>query len=1194
MLAGVWSNSIGPVTSSNAPTYVYNLIATLTVVAMNHPPVPQDDQIEVIAFGLTDEIVGDPRIPGSLLDNDTDPDQGDFPAFAHTVMAPACGTVTLLADGTFMYISTTDQCLTDSFQYGACDTFQTCALATVHVSISVPSPNHPPVPQDDQVEVAAFGSTDAIVGDPIIPSSVLDNDTDPDQSDHVASATIAVNPVCGNLTLNSNGTFTYQSTTDNCVTDSFKYNACDTHTLCAQATVHINISGADPDYPPVAIDDSIQVTPGGTSTVLVGGATSLLGNDFDPNQGQPISVDLPGTYVLSAGTLTLNADGTFSYQNTVPNAASDFHQYFVCDDTPPFGLCGTGTITITISNVPNHLPVAVDDAIQVALGSTTSVLVGGASTVLANDSDPDGDTLTAKLVGPSPSHGQLTFNPDGTFIYQHNGDSATSDSFTYQVSDIHGAANSATVTITIGGSPNSLPVAADDAIQVAIGGAATTLIGGASSVLTNDTDPDLGETATLTADMLSLPAHGQLTLNLDGTFSYQHNGDVATNDSFAYEARDVHGAASAATVTITIGNGAVNLPPITVDDAIQVAPNGVATVLVDNSNSLLDNDFDPNPGDTATLTVQQVGIGPVHGTLTLHPDGTFSYHAFNGPPTTDSFQYQACDIHTACSSPPATVSITISNGAADNLPFAIDDAIQVLPSGTATTLVGGADTVLANDSDPDPGETVTLVAQLLGAPTHGTLTFNSDGTFNYQHNGDAATSDSFVYEARDVRGGSSAAVVTITIGNGPVNHLPFAVDDAIDIAPGDTSSELVGGATSVLANDVDPDSGETAALTAKLVGTGPGHGTLVFNDDGTFSYENSIGDPATTDEFHYEACDIHGACAEAVVTISIDNGLTNHLPIVVDDEIQVVPNGLTTTLVGGASSVLANDFDPDAGETATLSAVEASGLVKGSGTLTLNADGSFSYQNQDPALSPDSFFYEACDVHGACKGGMVTVTITNDSMNHVPIAIDDAIEVASGGTATILVGGSTTVLSNDSDADPGDDLTAELIGTPNHGIVEMLTVDGGFIYHNNAGDPATTDSFVYQACDVHGACAAATVSIAIDTDMPTVVCVVPTQVDVVGDVVNLDLSLLFTAPAGQALTYSAINLPPSLSIVGALLSGTLQASDVPGSPYASTLTATTVPGGVSASEDVMFQVLPAGEIVFRNSFDGGSPAQACQ
>jgi uncharacterized repeat protein (TIGR01451 family) len=117
----------------------------------------------------------------------------------------------------------------------------------------------------------------------------------------------------------------------------------------------------------------------------------------------------------------------------------------------------------------------------------------------------------------------------------------------------------------------------------------------------------------------------------------------------------------------------------------------------------------------------------------------------------------------------------------------------------------------------------------------------------------------------------------------------------------------------------------------------------------------------------------------------------------------------------------------------------------------------------------------------------------------------------------------------------------------------------------------------------------ASATLTIDPNAPAIACILPTQINVVGDTIDLDLSLLFTAPAGQTLTYSATNVPASLSIVGSLLTGTLQDTDVLGSPYTSgSLTATSnAPGGASVSEGVIFQVLPTGEkILLRDGFDG--------
>ena len=68
--------------------------------------------------------------------------------------------------------------------------------------------------------------------------------------------------------------------------------------------------------------------------------------------------------------------------------------------------------------------------------------------VLANDSDPDNNPLSAVLVS-GPSHGTLTLNPDGAFTYTPATNHTGSDSFTYQASDGTLASELATVTLTV-------------------------------------------------------------------------------------------------------------------------------------------------------------------------------------------------------------------------------------------------------------------------------------------------------------------------------------------------------------------------------------------------------------------------------------------------------------------------------------------------------------------------------------------------------------------------------------------------------------------------------------------------------------------------------------------------------------------------------------------------------------------------
>lgn len=96
----------------------------------------------------------------------------------------------------------------------------------------------------------------------------------------------------------------------------------------------------------------------------------------------------------------------------------------------------------------NQPPVAVDDSYTVLQGGVLNTTAGGLPSVLENDTDPNFDALGAVLVS-GPSHGSLTLNADGSFVYTHDGLSSADDSFTYRANDGTVNSNLATVTIVV-------------------------------------------------------------------------------------------------------------------------------------------------------------------------------------------------------------------------------------------------------------------------------------------------------------------------------------------------------------------------------------------------------------------------------------------------------------------------------------------------------------------------------------------------------------------------------------------------------------------------------------------------------------------------------------------------------------------------------------------------------------------------
>jgi hypothetical protein len=189
------------------------------------------------------------------------------------------------------------------------------------------------------------------------------------------------------------------------------------------------------DEPPVAMDDAYSVDEDSALSIP---APGVLGNDYDP-EGKPLAAVLATQ--PSHGTLVLGSNGSFTYTPDADFNGADSFGYKAND-----GLLDSAEATVAITVDPvNDPPMAVDDAYSVEQDGLLDVAAPG---VLGNDSDVDGDALTAVLLS-EPSHGTLSLGGDGSFAYTPDGGYSGSDSFSYKANDGIADSNMATVTVAV-------------------------------------------------------------------------------------------------------------------------------------------------------------------------------------------------------------------------------------------------------------------------------------------------------------------------------------------------------------------------------------------------------------------------------------------------------------------------------------------------------------------------------------------------------------------------------------------------------------------------------------------------------------------------------------------------------------------------------------------------------------------------
>lgn len=976
---------------------------TITVMEIDDPPSATSD-----TYSTDEDVALVVPAPG-VLANDTDPEGQTLTA--EMASAPTNGTVVLNADGSFTYTPNANFSGLDSFTYKAKDGTQYSDPATV--SITVNPINDRPTAVNDAY--TATEDTTLTVDAP----GVLANDTDVDSPS--LTAVLVSTTSNGTLNLNSNGSFTYTPNSDFAGTDTFSYMANDGTADSNVATVTITVSPVNDG--PTARENAYETD---EDQPLNAAAPGVLGNDTDPD-GDTLEAVLVTD--VTHGTLTLNADGSFTYTPDARYSGSDSFTYKANDGTSD---SNTVTVALTINPV-NDAPVAVDDTMTTDEDQAKQFTW---QNLLGNDSDEEGSPLTGTIL-TQPGHGTLAWDPETeTFTYTPEANFDQQDCFTYKVND--GELDSRPANVCINITPiNDPPVAVNDSFT--INEDETLNVTPNQSVLVNDSDPDTGNT--LTAIRLSTTEFGTLTFGSDGTFTYVPLANWSGTDSFTYQASDGNGGLAEATVDIVVNP--VADAPVAQDDGYTVAEDGSLTVLVEDG--VLDNDSDGDGDELSAVLVTDVQ----NGTLELQADGSFTYTPNANFFGQDTFTYKAND--GTLDSNIATVTITVT--AVDDLPDAADDAYS---TDEDTELQIAAPGVLGNDVDAD-GEALTAV--LLNGPTHGTLTLNPDGSFTYMPNADFSGSDSFSYKATT---GLQQDIATVTITVNPVNDGPNAVDDQYSTAE---DVALVVPAPGVLVNDTDTEGDSLTLAVTDL----PDNGTLTLEADGSFTYTPAANFNGT-DTFVYQISD--GTLTdEATVTITVN--AVNDAPVAANDSYSVPQDGTLTRTA--ATGVRLNDTDVDTPVASLLISLVSD---VSNGSLTLNADGSFTYTPTAFFNGTDTFTYKAND--GALDSNVATVTITVEPGNTRPVAVADTYPVVMNQKLTVAA---TGVLGNDTDADGNDlEVVVSSVTGPSHGTLTILA-DGSFEYTPET-NYVGTDTFTYTVTDSAAESLPATVTLTVANRTP--------------------------------------------------------------------------------------------------------------
>lgn len=905
--------------------------------------------------------------------------------------------------------------MTDSFIYAI--RLASGTLSWAKATVVLTGVNDAPVVENVSVLAEEDGAavSGAFVGD----------DIDSDDDGGSLIYTIVENPAVGTLSNNGDGTFSYDPGSNfqslhegEILTQTVTYVATDSHgAISAPATLTITVVGTN-DGPTLASGTLAASEDGPVVTLDL----SALGDDIDNDDtGSTLTYTLLGA--AAAGSAAIN--GT----SLAFNPGSDFQSLAAGQTTDvtldveakdQHGATAVNAVTVTITGV-NDAPTVENVAIAAV---EDGAAVSGAFVGDDVDSDDDAGSLSYSFTS-APATGSLTNNGDGTFSYDPGSNfqslaqgESTQISVDYIATDSHTTSSTpGTVTITVTGT-NDDPTLAAGALAASEDGQTVTLD---LSALGNDIDSD-DTGSSLTYSLLAPASAGTASIT-GSTLSFNPGSDFqslaagqTTTVALNVEAKDQHGATASNAVTVTV-TGVNDAPVIT-------GSNGGAVTL--------------SPA-AKPFTVEQ--YTSYYGNIDLNSLRNYAAtHTANYTAETAIIDYTddpagfAGEIPGSSPWPAAIATHGYGTGGINNYFFA---------KLTSTLNITQADTYTFRTFNDD-GVYVSVNNQLVinDPGIHAEQAFNGSLYLNpglypveiyfFERGGEASLEFTYKNSSGSFQHVSPAS----TTDNGTLNFTDVDLTDthSVSVTPvGSTQGSL------------------TAYLAADTTGTGLGGGVNWNYSIANGAYQSLRQGATTVESFTVSVNDGHGGLAQQQVDITITGG--NDGPTANADTASVNEDGSVTI------SVLANDTDPDNGDTLSLQSVSTAqhGTVAISGndvvyTPTANYAGN------------DSFTYVVTDDFGATSTATVSVTV--NAVNDAPSIQYQRSTITNGSFENGLTGWANSQINHVGDWQAADgskilDMNAEHGG--GYVLQNIVTVPGQqytvlFDLSKNPGSPSGTET----------------------------------------------------------------------------------------------------------------------------------------